>query len=218
MPVNHFRSFALAGALAVTHFAAPLARAQQPGGGAPVTAEARAARTMVQPGDRVVVKVFREPELSDTVTVDVDGGLSLPRLGTIPAARLTMTALHDTLRARYAGFLRNPAFELQVLRRVIVNGAVSKPGVYYVDVASTVRDAVAIAGGVSDQGDPNRVVVIRDGQRVRLRGGESASAELYSGDQLLVERRSWLSRNALALTGTATAVASVVVSILVVTR
>lgn len=205
-------------ALLAGSLAPAVARAQDPRTRPPISAESRAARTLVRPGDRVVVKVYRESELSDTATVDVDGGLALPRLGTIPSATLTMAALHDTLRARYAGFLRNPAFELQVLRRVVVNGAVNQPGVYYVDVASTVRDAIAIAGGVREEGNPDRVVLLRDGQRTKLAGGESATAELHSGDQILVERRSWVSRNALALTSTATAVASVIVSILVVTR
>lgn len=218
--VNHL--FPVVGALLwmLALASAPLA-AQEPASaspGQPLTLAERAARTLVQPGDRVAVKVFREPELSTEATVDVDGGLALPRLGTIPTRALSVAALHDTLRARYAGFLRNPAFELSVLRRVVVNGSVNKPGVYFVDIGSTLRDVIAQAGGIADLGDADRVSVVRDGQELAMRDWETRADELRSGDQVLVGKRSWLSRNALALTGTATALASVIVSILVVTR
>lgn len=213
--------FSPAGAfLALVALAAPAPlRAQDPASPAqPLTLAERAGRTLVQPGDRVSVKVYREPELSADATVDVDGGLALPRLGTIPTRALSVAALHDTLRARYAGFLRNPSFELSVLRRVVVNGEVMKPGVYFVDIGSTLRDVIAQAGGVGERGDARKVTVVRDGREMSQPDWERTAAELQSGDQVLVGQRSWLSRNALALTGTATALASVIVSILVVTR
>lgn len=214
-----FLATPLLGVAALMVAAVPRLGAQEPTPTpVPLTLAERAAQVRVQPGDRVAVRVFREPGLSDTVTVDVDGGLALPRLGTIPTRALSVAALHDTLRARYAGFLRNPSFELSVLRRVVVNGEVNKPGVYFVDIGSTLRDVIAQAGGIADLGDAGRVSLVREGTVVPMRDWERRTDELRSGDQVLVGKRSWLSRNALGLTGTVTALASVIISLIVVTR
>ena len=117
------------------------ARAQMP-----AAHVARAAEAYVQAGDRVGVKVYLEPALSDEVLVNSHGDIVLARIGTVHAASIPVGALQDTLRARYATFLRNPDVSVTVLRRVVVNGDVGRPNVYYVDVASTLRDVIAQAG------------------------------------------------------------------------
>ena len=106
----------------------------------------------------------------------------------------------DTVRARIAEFLRDSPIELVVLRRVAVNGEVAKPNVYYVDVTTTVRDVIARAGGVTEVGNVNNVVVIRNGERIPVRDWQrdrSVSSDLRSGDQVVIGRKSWLSMNML---------------------
>lgn len=174
----------------------------------------RAALAHPQPGDRVWFHVWREPKLSDTVMVDERGDVMLPKVGIVNASALTIGAFRDTVRARIAEFLRDSPIELVVLRRIAVNGEVAKPNVYYVDVTTTVRDLIARAGGITEAGNANNVVVIRDGQRIRVPGWErdrSASSDLRSGDQVVVARKSWLSMNALPALSVMTGVVSLVV-------
>ena len=90
---------------------------------------ARAAEAHVQAGDRVGVKVYLEPSLSDEVLVNSNGDIILARIGTVHAASIPVGALQDSLRARYATFLRNPDVSVTVLRRVVVNGDVGRPNV-----------------------------------------------------------------------------------------
>ncbi len=174
----------------------------------------RAVSAHAQPGDRVWFHVWREPKLSDTVMVDERGDVMLPKIGIVNASALSIGALRDTVRARIAEFLRDSPIELVVLRRVSINGEVAKPNVYYVDVTTTVRDLIARAGGVTDAGNANNVVVIRDGHRIPVRDWQrdrSESSDLRSGDQVVVARKSWLSMNALPALSVMTGVVSLVV-------
>ena len=174
----------------------------------------RAASAHAQPGDRVWFHVWREPKLSDTVMVDERGDVMLPKIGIVNASALSIGALRDTVRARIAEFLRDSPIELVVLRRVSVNGDVAKPNVYYVDVTTTVRDLIARAGGVTDAGNANDVVVIRDGHRIPVRDWQrdrSETSDLRSGDQVVVARKSWLSMNVLPALSVMTGVVSLVV-------
>ena len=166
----------------------------------PNAAAERSARATVQAGDKISLKVYRELELSDSsVMVNADGSIVLARIGRLQATGLTISALTDTVRARYARFLRNPAVELVVLRRVAVNGEVMKPNVYYVDVATTLRDVIARAGGITPDGSDGRVDIVRRGQRTRVKNWQddfTLASDLNSGDQVIVGRRPWFSRNA----------------------
>lgn len=177
----------------------------------------RAAEAHVQPGDRIGVKVYLEPSLSDEVLVNNSGDIVLARIGTVHAASIAVGALQDTLRARYATFLRNPDVSVTVLRRVVVNGDVGRPNVYYVDVSSTLRDVIAQAGGITENGNDNKVAIIRDGQRIPVpnwRDDTSRASDLQSGDQIFVPKRSWLYRNMFSIASTGVLISSFLYTVL----
>src|SRR5690348_4462007 len=93
-------------AAVLTLLVSPLAFAAQ---AQDTTAAARrAAEGRIEPGDRVSVKVYLEPSLSDEVLVNSQGNIVLARIGTIHVASIAAGSLQDSLRARYATFLRNP--------------------------------------------------------------------------------------------------------------
>jgi protein involved in polysaccharide export with SLBB domain len=164
-------------------------------------------------GDRVVVKVWPEVKLSDTVLVDDRGEISLPHVGSIGVLALDYDGLRDTLRARYATFLRSPVIDVVAFRRVTVNGAVGKPDVYMIDVTSTIRDVIARAGGVAPYGDAHRVSILREGRSIAApnwdQPAKSAEYPLQSGDVIFVGRRPWWVENL----GTVTGVAGLAVSL-----
>lgn len=171
----------------------------------------------VQPGDRIALKIFEEEEMSDTFNVAGSGEAILPRLGAVPVAGAEVAALQDSLRVAYSRYLRNPSVEVTVLRRVGVHGEVEEPGLYLVDLTMTLRDLIAEAGGITEEGDPAKIYVTRGDQRIRFRSEGSsaiATAELRSGDQVTVGQRPWIQRNSLAFASTAAVVISLVMPIL----
>lgn len=179
-------------------------------------AAVRAGTARVQPGDRVAVKVYREPGLSDDVMVNPNGDIVLAKVGTVHAASVTIAALEDTLRRRYAAFLRDPEISITVLRRIVVNGEVRRPDIYFVDLSSTLRDVIARAGGITELGHPGKVSIVREGVAIpapHWQDDVSQAADLQSGDQVVVGMRSWFERNAFALASTGVLVASFILSL-----
>jgi polysaccharide export outer membrane protein len=187
------------------HAGAPAAAQPTAGDAAPPSAAGERPAS-VAVGDRVRLKIWREPNMSDELTVDERGEIAAPRLGVLHVAGLPIAALQDSLVARYATYLQNPTISVTVLRRVGVQGEVRAPNLYYVDATKTLRDVLAEAGGVTESGDARRVAIVRDGRVVPVGRGPIANtvmAELRSGDQVVVPRRSWWSRNAIAALSTA---------------
>jgi polysaccharide export outer membrane protein len=181
------------------------------------SAATRAAAARPQPGDRVFVHIVGEPKLSDTVTVNERGEVALAKLGIVNIAQFSIGELQDTVRARYARLLRDPAVEVVLLRRIAVNGAVKNPDVYLVDVSLTLRDVIARAGGISDQGDRGKVYIVRNGERIHVPKWESdasRASDLLSGDQIVAGRQAWWKSNIFSLTSTAVLIASLGISIL----
>jgi polysaccharide export outer membrane protein len=150
------------------------------------------------PGDVVRLKIWREPDLSGDYSVDEGGIAVFPKIGAVGVQALTTDSLKRYLVATYEAYLRNPAVEVTVLRRVNVLGAVRNPGLYQVDATKTVADVIADAGGATSDGNRKRVDLLRTGTQFSLtlsRDTRLADTPLRSGDQLFVPDRSWLSRN-----------------------
>ena len=164
----------------------------------------------VQPGDLIRLKIWREPDMSGDIGVNEDGVATLPRIGPLRVAGLAADSLKRMLIRSYAEFLRDPAVDITVLRRVTILGAVRTPNVYHLEPTMTVADALALAGGASPDGKQDQVELRRQGGKavVKLsRQTRLGDTPLRSGDELYVPQRSWLSRNAaLVIGGVGTAV------------
>jgi protein involved in polysaccharide export with SLBB domain len=176
------------------------------------TAPSSGREARVQPGDRVTVRIFREPDLSGTVTVGLDGEVVLPRLGRVYVADRTAGEVQEDLRTAYARYLRNASVEVVVLRRIGVHGEVRRPDLYVVDLTTTLRDVITMAGGLTPEAHPGRIYVVREGQRITFDGpdvAQMATSELRSGDQVVVGQRGWIQRNPI---GTASGAVGLVVA------
>jgi protein involved in polysaccharide export with SLBB domain len=198
-------------------FLVTLAACGARGGIAALPAEsAVAADARLRPGDRIALKVFQEEEMRDTFTVGVNGEAILPRLGAVRVTDRGVLEVQDSLRTAFATYLRNPAVEVVALRRVGVHGEVNSPGLYLVDLTMGLRDVIAQAGGITDAGDANRIVIVRGSEQIRFNGRTAAGGvwELRSGDQIVVGQRNWIERNSLAFASTAAVVVSLLYPIL----
>ena len=152
----------------------------------------------LHPGDAIRLRIWQEPELSGEFTVDEEGDVVLPKIGRVNVNGVPPEVLEQQLIESYQKFLIHSSIEVRLLRRVQVLGAVREPGLYPVDATMTISDALALAGGTTSEGNPRRVELVRDGERIEgvLSVDMSlANAAIRSGDQLFVPERSWLSRN-----------------------
>lgn len=187
--------------LAATLFAAPALAAQAVDTARADTARADTARVdavTLRPGDLVRVTVWREEDLSGEFLVDSDGVVTLPLVGDQRVGGVPVREMRNRLIELYRQHLRNPAITVVPLRRVNVLGEVQRPGSYPIDPTVSLAEAVALAGGTTANGRLDRIQIVRGGTVIRERIGAAESltaADIRSGDQIIVERRSWLDRN-----------------------
>lgn len=102
------------------------------------------------PGDRITVTVFGQPELSGDLVIDDAGTVTLPLTDPIEVKDLTLLECQKRIAERLAnGILQDPSVSVRVaeLRPLYVLGDVRLPGAYPFRYGSTVRSAVALAGG-----------------------------------------------------------------------
>lgn len=173
----------------------------------------------VRPGDSLLVKVWGEPDYSGGASVDAHGLVVLPILGEISVQGRTAESLTDSLKIVYRKYLNNPSIEIKVLRRVNVSGEVSRPGLYPADATLSIGELISLAGGITSNGDRNKVTLLRNGQVIVSALGPGTillSSPVQSGDQVFVPQRSWLSRNSpIFLYGAISVTSAVLVAILV---
>ena len=192
--LSRFATTLLLLALAVPALAVPALAAQRTGS---ASAPAVAGHPLL-PGDAISLKIWREPDLSGEFSVDEQSVVVLPKVGPLNVRGITSDSLKTYLVSTYSSFLRNPSIEVRLLHRVRVLGAVVKPGLYSVDETMHFTDVLALAGGVSTDGNANKIRLVRDGQTVDTqlsKGLLVSDTPLRSGDQVIVDQKSWAARN-----------------------
>lgn len=103
------------------------------------------------PGDKIVVTVFGQPDLSGEFSVDGAGNVLLPLLGTLEVMNLTVLESQERIAAMLEdGILQKPVVSVKIseLRPVQVLGDVRTPGLYPYRFGSIVKSAIAQAGGL----------------------------------------------------------------------
>lgn len=177
-----------------------------------------AGQELLQPGDMIRLRIWREPELSGSYLVDESGMAVFPLLGPMLVTDEPLRDLKGRLTAAYQEYLRNPSIEVVPLRRINILGAVRDPGLHSVDITMTLADAVALAGGSTAQGDMDKIELIRGGERIKGRLSQTTTISdlaIRSGDQLFVPERSWISRNAGVVATAISASVSLVIALFI---
>ena len=156
---------------------------------------------VIGPRDELSVLVFREPDLSlQTVRVDSSGRFEMPLIGRVNASGKTPDQLSKEIEQRYFGrFLKDPNVTINVSsvnsKRVTVEGAVARAGVFPLDDKIDLLTAVALAGGPLTEAKLSEIAVFRkyDGAThvavfdlTRVRSGENANPEILPGDIVVV--------------------------------
>jgi polysaccharide export outer membrane protein len=108
------------------------------------------------PGDLIEVSVFDVQELASfKLRISNSGNITLPLIGTLPAGGLSATELQGAIRARLQEkYMHDPQVSLFVhehkSQRISVVGAVRTGGVFTLTSRLRLADALAMAGGLSD--------------------------------------------------------------------
>lgn len=121
---------------------------------------------VLQPGDTIDINFYLNSEFNDEVTIRPDGKITLRLVGDRQAAGLTPAQLAANLNKDYMTELRDPGAVVHVKnmpsRAVFVQGQVSKPGSFQLDPGMTALQAIADAGGVTEDANSSAVLIRRD--------------------------------------------------------
>jgi polysaccharide export outer membrane protein len=154
-------------------------------------------------GDVLEILVWKNAELSRTVTVRPDGKISLPLINDVQAAGLTPMQLRDQVAQELKKFKEIPEVSVIVTdaksRVAYLMGQVVRPGIYPLGPDATVIQMISQAGGFTPFADRNSIVVIRRGnsaakeQRIEVSykailAGQSKKGDitLQAGDTIVV--------------------------------
>jgi polysaccharide export outer membrane protein len=152
---------------------------------------------MLAPGDSVRVVVWRKPEFSGDFVVAPNGTITHPLYRSVQVGGVPFATAEANIRRFLSRFEENPEFVVEPLVRVSVSGEVDRPRVYALRPETTIAEAVAQAGGTTENGNATRVRVLRleQGQQRQLLVNLNDPAQgagmtpVLSGDQIVVDRR-----------------------------
>lgn len=174
---------------------------------APRIVDAPALRYKIGPLDTLNIIVWRNPELTATVTVRPDGHISTPLVEDMQAAGKDPAELSREVAQALGRFVREPmvtvvvsGFQGVYSDQIRIVGEAARPQAVSYRQNMTVLDVMIQVGGVTDFADGNGAVLIRGAEggkqySVRLkdllrRGDISANVAVMPGDIIIVPQ-SW---------------------------
>jgi protein involved in polysaccharide export with SLBB domain len=117
------------------------------------------------PGDRVRVDFLLTPELAQDAVVEPDGRIGLKVAGRVTVQNLTVDQAEAVIAQAAAAHLLHPIVTLAIsdprAARIIVGGAVQRPGVYPLPPRASPLEAVTLAGGLLPESRMDEVVILR---------------------------------------------------------
>jgi polysaccharide export outer membrane protein len=150
------------------------------------------------PGDQLLIRAWGKIDLDYRVTVDRNGQINLPKVGTLTVAGLRYAQVEGYLRsaigALFTGFELNVTLGQLRSIQIFVLGDARQPGAYTVSSLSTLVDALFASGGPSLTGTM-RHIQLRRGNRVLTefdiydllqRGDKSHDVQLLPGDVIYI--------------------------------
>jgi polysaccharide export outer membrane protein len=125
--------------------------------------------------DALAIDVWKEPNISRSVSVRSDGKISLPLVGELQASGQTPEQLEQEITKRLQSYISEPEVTVIVSesksQKVNILGMVAHPGAYLLTSSTTILDAVALAGGFKDFAKQKSIYVLRpspDGSQQKI--------------------------------------------------
>ena len=142
-------------------------------------------------GDRLRIIVFGEPTLSGEFVIDSTGNVSLPLIGEVSAAGVSVREFqHNVQRALNDGYLNDSRVSAEVMnfRPFYILGEVTRPGEYPYASNLTVLNAVATAGGFTPLASQTRVYIKHAGDAVEAELSLSGGLLVQPGDTIRIAK------------------------------
>lgn len=125
----------------------------------------------IRGNDKLQVTVFKQESLSGEVLVREDGRITVPLVGDVEVVGKTPpeASIEISQKLSGTGFIDKPSVSVAVLETrqpsFAVVGQVKQPGSFELQPGTTVLDGIALAGGLDEFADKEKIFVIRKNRR-----------------------------------------------------
>lgn len=159
---------------------------------------------LIGPSDQLTIFVWRNAELSTSVTVRPDGRISVPLIEDLYVSGQTSTQVARSIEGQLGKFIQDPfvtvivaGFVGPLSQQVRVLGEATQPLAIPYRANMTMLDVMIAVGGVTEFADGNDATVVRvvDGEQKEFRariddlikdGDISANVALLPGDIIII--------------------------------
>jgi polysaccharide biosynthesis/export protein len=151
--------------------------------------------------DILQVAVFQINDLNSAVQVGEDGNIALPLVGKVPVKGKTTYEAEQMIAGKLREkYLQSPQVSVSIKqygKRITISGEVKAPIVLPDDGGTTLSQAVARAGGLSELGDPTRMHIARSRDQLvqdeiynlsDIQAGKTRDPVLRGGDIVVAEQ------------------------------
>jgi protein involved in polysaccharide export with SLBB domain len=150
------------------------------------------------PGDELVIRGWGTIDIDDRATVDRNGTINIPTVGSVVLAGVKAGDAENVIRAAIARLYKGVTVSVNFgqLRAITVYvvGQANRPGTYTVSSLSTLVTALFASGGPNANGSMRRVQVKRGGKVAAeldlysfiAKGDKSADIKLLDGDTIYI--------------------------------
>lgn len=197
-PPNEFQKFVADGAGKILPVFGAEFFASAPSTFAPIVNSPVPTNHSLGPGDELLIRAWGSIDVDYRATVDRNGTISIPTIGTIVLAGVKAGEAESVIRGAfeklYKGVTVNVNFGHLRAITVYVVGQASRPGTYTVSSLSTLVTALFASGGPNSNGTMRGVQVKRAGKVVAEldlyafigKGDKSADINLQDGDSIYI--------------------------------
>lgn len=134
----------------------------------------------IQPGDKLQVSVWNEPDLQNEVLVAPDGGIAFPLVGEMNVIGKSIVELREDISERLSRYISEPIVTVTIREvlgnKIYVIGQVNRPGQFVVNPMVDVMQALSMAGGTTPYASLNNISILR------RRGSQKISIPFKYGD------------------------------------
>ncbi len=135
------------------------------------------------PGDEIFISVFRQEEYNRRIIIPSDGFIFFPYVGEIQVETKSLNELRQIITAGLAEYVVDPQVMIDIVelnsptriadpqvsievvgfggQKVFVLGEVQRPGVFLADGHTNILEAIAMAGGPTQDAKLNSILLIR---------------------------------------------------------
>lgn len=153
---------------------------------------------VIGPGDDIDLKLWGSVDVAVRLTVDRNGQINIPKVGTVTVSGTRADQLEKTLHAHIGRVFNNYELNATLGRlrsiQVYVVGQARQPGAYTVSGLSTLIGALFESGGPAATGSMRNIQLVRAGKTLSTldlyafihRGQAEGDAQLLPGDVIVI--------------------------------